>query len=449
MDNLLIHFDINSHCHFTEYVGDNNSVHLAALSGNGLRKKPIVHGMHIFARVLSIICKSDFDSITGIVCKFLSPVFVGDRVKISFHQEPNSITVFGKSVSGNVFEILFTKGKIPLFSTGSSSHKLNDNSFFEFFNQRNFQYSRGKIDYSCLTWVSNPDIENCLNFFGGLSSYLGTKKPGDLSVIGEVRVSCDAGLRSLKLEMIKELFFAEVLQSYSLGMVGSGFKLRVTGNSGIRPTPRLTKIATKNDKEIISKFVKDADCCIVFGSLGKVGSFFASEVSKLGFQVFGTTGNIERAGNYKTELGHSVEVSFVSDEVDWLDYLIEKSKNFNVKAVFFCNSPPINSSIVENDFNVMRYFNNVYVNQVTHIVACCKFVEIKNLVVPGSVFEDSPPKGLLFYSISKKISSLLLSSLNEVECEVNIINPKLPPIENISGNEWINFVKLSIVENFN
>ena len=72
---------------------------------------------------------------------------------------------------------------------------------------------------------------------------------------------------------------------------------------------------------------------------------------------------------------------------------------------------------------------------------------VSKIVIPGSIFEEQAPSGFSSYAMVKKMSSLFLQQIQEMQNDVSIFNPKLPPVTELNSNLLLNIGFFDFIDN--
>ena len=422
--------DQKTHDWFISYSNDENIVHLASKGGSARKGKQIVHGCHIILLLLSEIGYQETLNIKSTHAKFLSPVHVDDRVLVNVCSTASSVIFYGKTIFGSVFEIEFKYTSYPNISVGSKSHSIDMKPLKDFFYYQNRRCSAFDIELVSENHFLRVVPASLCVFFTSISAFVGMKNPGNGSIIGEIISNFYNDIKYIDLTELDLVRYVAIGANYSLSIGSDGFLVRTTGLKYDDEKSLDFKKASSLDTDGFSDV---ADVCLVIGALGRVGSFFVKELLSRDYKVIGTTTNVEKVGIHRVpEAGSFTVVHTPSDNsvTDLIEKILSKT---NIKVVLFCNSPPISATFSESDFSSVDDFFKVYVHEVFRLILYCRYLGVSKIIIPGSVFENQAPTGFSSYAMVKKISSYFFQLIQEMQDDVSIFNPKLPPLNELDS----------------
>ena len=420
-----------SHDFFINYSNDKNSVHLIGDGRNARKGKQIVHGCHIILLLLSEIGYQKTLGIKSTHAKFLSPVHVDDRVIVHAYWADDSVIFYGKTIFSNVFEIEFKYLAQPNFPVGSKLHSIDTKPLRNFFHGQDLRYVAFDTERAPENnFLKLIPTSLCL-FFASISAFVGMKNPGNGSIIGEIILNSHNDMKYIDLTKLNLARYVTIGNNYSLGIGSDSFLVRITGfKSGDEKRLDFKKTSLLD----IENFSDVSDVCLVIGALGQVGSVFVKELLSQGYEVIGTTTNTEKVGIYEVPDAGNFKVLYTPSDDTVLDFIESILSKTNIKAVLFCNSPAISATFSEDDFSFINDYLNVYLHEVFRLTLYCRYLGISKIIIPGSEFEDQAPPGFASYGMVKKISSLVLQLIREVQGDVLVFNPKLPPVNELDSS---------------
>lgn len=429
-NNFYVTIDQEMHDWFIGYSNDNNRIHLGRHELGVRRGKQIVHGCHIILILLAEVGFEETMGIKSIHAKFFSPVHVDEKINIDVNIIEESIIFSGKTIYGSVFEINFKLVVQPDITIGSKLHNIEIEPVTEFFQEKILQCIQNNANLMYKNHIFTKVPTSLCVFFSSISAYVGTKTPGNGAIIGDIIVNFYTDLKYLDLTKIKIARYVSFGDNFSVSLRSDSFLIRTTGrNTFEKKLINYTKLSSL----VTEDFHDISDVCLVIGAFGQIGSFFVTELLKHGYNVVGTTAKIDKTGLYKVTGAGKFTVFHAQTDEFILDLMEKITKKTNIKAILFCNSPVINATFTEDDLSPVDEFLRVYVQEVFQLISYCRYLSVSKIVIPGSIYELEAPAGFSSYAMIKKMSSYLIHQVQEIQDDVLIFNPKLPPINELTS----------------
>ena len=429
-NNFYVTIDQEMHDRFIGYSNDNNRIHLGRHELGVRRGKQIVHGCHIILILLAEVGFEETMGIKSIHAKFFSPVHVDEKINIDVNIIEESIIFSGKTIYGSVFEINFKLVVQPDITIGSKLHNIEIEPVTEFFQEKILQCIQNNVNLMYKNHIFTKVPTSLCVFFSSISAYVGTKTPGNGAIIGDIIVNFYTDLKYLDLTKIKIARYVSFGDNFSVSLRSDSFLIRTTGrNTFEKKLINYTKLSSL----VTEDFHDISDVCLVIGAFGQIGSFFVTELLKHGYNVVGTTAKIDKTGLYKVTGAGKFTVLHAQTDEFILDLMEKITKKTNIKAILFCNSPVINATFTEDDLSPVDEFLRVYVQEVFKLISYCRYLSVSKIVIPGSIYELEAPAGFSSYAMIKKMSSYLIHQVQEIQDDVLIFNPKLPPINELTS----------------
>lgn len=429
-NNLYVTIDQEMHDWFIGYSNDNNRIHVGNHELGVQRRKQIVHGCHIILVLLAEVGLEEIMGIKSIHAKFFSPVYVDDKINIDINIIEESITFSGKTIYGSVFEINFKFFVQSDITIGSKLHNMDIKPVAEFFQEQVLRCIQNNVNLIYKNHILTKVPTRICVFFSSLSAYVGTITPGNGAIIGDIIVNFYKDSKYLDLTKINTARYVSFGDNFSVSLRSDSFLVRTTGRNTFEKKlinyKKLSSLVTEDFHEI-------SDVCLVIGAFGQIGSFFVAELLKHGCNVVGTTAKIDKVGLYEVTGAGNFTVRHAQTDEFILDLMEKISKKANIKAILFCNSPVINATFSEDDLSPVDEFLRVYVQEVFKLISYCRYLSVSKIVIPGSIYELEAPVGFSSYAMIKKMSSYLIQKVQEIQDDVLIFNPKLPPINELTS----------------